>query len=181
MVAGGPISFYPVCCQNGVNDAERVLVKEICTSIDIDSPAALVWDILTDLKNYSTWNSFIPKAQGDLRPGGSLKITIRPPGREAQDYRVRILEVETERRLRWLGHFHVPGLIDGDHWFELRVVGPNTTHLVQRECFRGIVVPLTWKRFLDTHLRAGFETLNRELKAAAERAARQRHGVVQQL
>jgi len=36
------------------------------------------------------------------------------PGREAQDYKVRILKIDEEREFRWLGHFHVPGLIDGD-------------------------------------------------------------------
>jgi hypothetical protein len=144
-------------------------LKEIHTRIAINSTPAVVWRILTDLSNYPAWNPFIPAAEGELVPGGTLRIKIRPPGRNAQDYRVRILEIEPERSLRWLGHFHLPGLIDGDHVFEIHNTGTGTVDLVQRETFRGLLVPLTWKSFLNTHLRNGFEALNHSLKAFAER------------
>ncbi len=146
-------------------------MKELYTRIEINSSAAIVWGVLTDLKNYPAWNPFIPAAEGDLTPGATLRIKIKPPGREAQPYRVKILEIAPQKEFRWLGHFHVPGLIDGEHLFELNAIGPNKTELVQREYFRGLLVPLTWSSFLNTHLREGFEALNRSLKTVAERAA----------
>ena len=149
-------------------------MREIRTRVVIDSPPAVVWDILTDLGNYPAWNPFIPEATGLVIPGAALSILIRPPGEREQAYRVRVLEVEPERRFRWLGHFHVPGLIDGDHVFEIHSSEPGRTEVVQRETFRGILVPLVWKSFLDTKLRAGFEALNSNLKAAAEEVANAR-------
>lgn len=146
-------------------------MREIRTRVVIDSPPGVVWGILTDLRNYSAWNSFIPEAMGEVTPGATLRILIRPPGERVQKYRVRVLAVEPERCFRWLGHFHVPGLIDGDHVFEMHSSAPGRTEVVQRETFRGVLVPLVWKSFLDTKLRAGFEALNAGLKAAAERAA----------
>jgi hypothetical protein len=147
-------------------------LREIQTRVLIDSSPAVVWGILTDLRNYPAWNPFIPEAVGEVTPGAALRILIRPPGEPAQKYRVRVLAVEPERRFRWLGHFHVPGLIDGDHVFEIHSSAPGRTEVVQRETFRGVLVPLVWKSFLDTKLRAGFEALNGSLKAAAERAAK---------
>ena len=41
---------------------------------------------------------------------------------------------------------------------------------VKREYFSGILVPLTWKSFLNTYLRQGFEDLNQSLKNVAERS-----------
>ena len=145
-------------------------MKEIYTQIEIKSSPGVVWRILTDFANYPSWNPFIPKAEGELREGAWLRIKIRPPDRKAQDYRVKILKIEEAKEFRWLGHFHMPGLIDGEHLFEINPAGENTVQFVQREYFRGILVPLTWKSFLNTYLRQGFEALNESLKNIAERS-----------
>jgi hypothetical protein len=145
-------------------------LKEIYTEIEIKSSAKVVWRILTDFANYPSWNPFIPKAEGELREGALLRIEIKPPGRKAQDYCVKILKIEEGREFRWLGHFHMPGLIDGEHLFEINAVGKDNIHFVQREYFSGILVPLTWKSFLNTYLRRGFDELNQSLKKIAERS-----------
>lgn len=148
-------------------------MKEIYTQIEIKSSPRVVWRILTDFANYPSWNPFIPRVEGELREGALLRIKIRPPSRKAQDYRVKILKIEEPREFRWLGHFLMPGLIDGEHLFEINPVGENKIKFVQREYFSGILVPLTWKSFLNTYLRQGFEELNQSLKNIAERSTGQ--------
>ena len=146
-------------------------LRELFTRIEIRSPAEVVWRILTDLEGYAAWNPFIPEAKGELRVGALWRIKIQPHGREAQNYRVRILKIEDRKELRWLGHFHVRGLIDGEHLFEIRPLGRDRIEFIQLEYFRGLLVPLVWKRFLNTHLRKGFEALNQSLKMVAERSS----------
>jgi hypothetical protein len=146
-------------------------LKEIFTQVEIDSSADAVWAILMDFAGYASWNPFIPSVEGEAREGELLRIKIKPPDDKAQDYRVRILKIERPREFRWLGHFHMPGLIDGEHVFEIESLAPNKIRLVQRECFRGLLVPLVWKSFLNTRLRQGFEELNRGLKLRAERSS----------
>jgi hypothetical protein len=63
------------------------------------------------------------------------------------------------------------GILDGMHFFELFPEGTNRVRLVHREEFRGLLVPLVWRAFLDTRMREGFEALNRNLKELAERLA----------
>ena len=145
-------------------------MRAIHTRIEIDAPAAVVWRILTDLPRYGTWNPLIPGAKGELRRGSYLEIKIKTPDRVAQSYRVRILKIEQQKELWWLGHFWIPGLIDGTHMFDIRPLPHGRTELVQRESFRGLLVPFTWKGFLDKYLRSGFEASNRGLKIAAEQA-----------
>ena len=146
-------------------------MKEIYTEIEIESSPRVVWRILTDFASYPSWNPFIPSAEGELTEGALLRIKIRPPGKKAQDYRVRILKIEEPKQFWWLGHFHLRGLIDGKHLFAINPVAENKIRFVQREYFSGLLVPLVWKSFLDTHLRQGFEELNRSLKLRAEQSS----------
>lgn len=62
----------------------------------------------------------------------------------------------------------LPGLFDGRHIFELQPA-PGGTRLVQREEFRGILVPL-FARSLDRNTARGFVAMNEALKARVEQA-----------
>jgi uncharacterized protein YndB with AHSA1/START domain len=39
-------------------------MKTLRTQIDIDATAERVWDTLTNIADYSTWNQFIPHLEG---------------------------------------------------------------------------------------------------------------------
>jgi hypothetical protein len=75
-----------------------------------------------------------------------------------------VLNVETNRELRWLGHLLVPGIFDGEHIFTIEPLGENRVRFVQRELFNGIAVPF----FNLSDTRRGFDEMNRALKARAE-------------
>ena len=138
------------------------------TKIVIQSSIDKVWNVLVDFTNYEKWNAFIPSASGKLSVGSILDITMHPPGEKTQKYKVKILHVADKKNLQWLGHFIIPGLIDGHHTFELHQMDNNETLLIHKETFRGLVVPFVWKRFLNTKLRAGLELLNEGLKLYVE-------------
>ena len=85
-------------------------------------------------------------------------------------FRPKILNAEPNRELRWLGHLFVPGLFDGEHSFTIEPLGHARVRFVQREIFRGLLVPL-FSRGLDRDTRRGFEEMNRALKERAEAGA----------
>ena len=146
-------------------------MKELYTEVMIDAAAEHVFRILTDIKSYYEWNPLIVSARGKVAPGEKLDIRIRPPGKSDQPYVVKVLRVVPEREFVWLGHMKMKGILDGMHFFELFPEGTNRVRLVHREEFRGLLVPLVWRAFLDTRMREGFEALNRNLKELAERLA----------
>lgn len=139
---------------------------DLHTSIDIDAPPEIVWEMLTDLDEYATWNPFVVSASGTVAVGERLTNRLQPPGGKAMTFRPTVTEVEPERTFEWLGHLGVRGLFDGRHRFELQAT-PTGTHLVHREDFSGILVRLM-KRSLDSRTAAGFEAMNAALKARAE-------------
>jgi hypothetical protein len=85
-------------------------------------------------------------------------------------FRPKVLNAEANRELRWLGHLLVRGLFDGEHSFTLVPLGETRVRFVQREVFRGLLVPL-FSGGLNRDTRRGFEEMNRALKERAEERA----------
>ncbi|TVQ11870.1 MAG: SRPBCC domain-containing protein [Balneolaceae bacterium] len=142
-------------------------MKELITSITIDAPPAVVWNILTDFDAYPAWNPFILSFGGKPAAGERFSVTIRQPGSKPMTFKPVCLKMDENREFRWLGHLLFMGLFDGEHIFELEPLPDGGTKLVQRERFSGILVPLLWKQ-LDTSARQGFEMMNEKLKERAE-------------
>lgn len=142
-------------------------MRELYTEIEIEAPPSTVWKVLMEFEAYSEWNPFIPQLLGKAVDGAKLEVKIHPPGGSATVFRPTVQSVKEEGEFRWLGHLLIPGLFDGLHIFELHKNGNETTRFVQREEFRGVLVPLFW-RMLDTKTRQGFIAMNEALKQRVE-------------
>jgi hypothetical protein len=140
--------------------------RRIETEIDINAPAAKVWAVLTDFEHMPLWNPFITAIAGELAPGQRLTVTIRPPGKSGMTFQPTLLKVAPERELRWLGHFIVSGILDGEHYFLLDPLDTERTRLTHGESFSGLLVG-----FLQGTLDAtetGFNAMNAALKRQVE-------------
>lgn len=144
-------------------------MKTINTQVDIDASLDEVWRVLTDLPGYTQWNPFIRRVDGHCRANEIVTIHMEIAGKGRQAYRVKLTAVDSNRRFRWLGHFHIRGLIDGDHTFDLAVLADGRVRVRQYEYFTGLLVPLVWRGFILRHLLPSFEQLNANLKAWCER------------
>lgn len=142
-------------------------MKELKTDIQINAPVETVWNILIDFEKYPDWNPFVKSVTGDVKAGQSFKVVLQPEDSRPMTFKPVCLELTENRSFRWLGHFFIPGLFDGEHIFELTEQDDDTTHFIQREKFNGLLVPFLWK-MLDTNTRTGFEKMNQKLKELAE-------------
>jgi len=138
------------------------------TEILINSTPEKVWAILTDFKNYPTWNPFVTSLTGDFEVGKKIKVRIEPPEAKANNFEPTITTFEPNKKLSWLGVFLMRGVFDGEHKFELTDNGNGTTTLVQSENFAGLLVPL-FKKMLNDNTRRGFEAMNKKVKELAEK------------
>jgi hypothetical protein len=146
------------------------MMKELRSEIEIQASAERVWQLLTDFASFPRWNPFIRRASGNVLVGERLEVNIQPSGARGMIFRPTVLKAEPNRELRWLGHFLVSGLFDGEHIFTIEPLGTNRARFIQREIFTGLLVPIL-ARGLDTDTRRGFEEMNLALKVRAEQGA----------
>jgi hypothetical protein len=147
-------------------------MKELHTEIEIAASAERVWELLTDFASYPQWNPFIRSISGQPTLGEHLEVRLEPPGGRGMTFKPKVLNAEPNRELRWLGNLLVPGLFDGEHSFTIEPLEENRVRFVQREAFKGLLVPL-FARSLETNTQRGFEQMNRALKERAEAAPEQ--------
>jgi len=145
------------------------MTKTLTATVQIDARPDQVWAVLTDFDGYAVWNPFIISAKGAPVVGERLALRMQPVGGSATTVRPRVVEVTGSRRLRWLGRLGVPGLFDAEHQFTLRPEGSGTD-LVQREVFRGVLVPL-FARMLERTTLPAFVAMNEALKVKVEEQA----------
>jgi len=141
------------------------MTRRIDTELSIAASPERVWSVLTDFAAYPQWNPFIESIEGEPEPGTRLTVRIRA-GDARHVFKPVVLQATACRRLRWLGRVGVAGLFDGEHDFELRAEQGGTRFL-QSESFQGFLVPFLWRR-VEPATRAGFEAMNRALKARVE-------------
>lgn len=141
---------------------------EIRTEIHIAAVPQRVWDVLMDFPGHAAWNPFVRSVSGTPAVGERLQVRIQPPGGKGMGFRPRVLAARPAQEFRWHGQLLLPGLFDGEHFFQLRP-HEGGTHFVHGERFTGLLVPLA-RRSLEGATRAGFEAMNRALKAQAEAA-----------
>jgi hypothetical protein len=144
-------------------------MKELHSQIEINASAERVWHLLTDFASYPQWNPFIRRISGEPTTGERLQVRLEPLESRGITLRPKVLNAEPNHQLRWLGHLLVPGLFDGEHSFVIQPLGEDRVRFVQREAFRGLLVPL-FARSLDNSTLRGFEEMNQALKERAEAA-----------
>ena len=78
--------------------------KNLVTSIkvDINAPASVVWDVLTDFERYSEWNSFCISIKSNRNLNELVYMQVRIPGTDqvipVNEY---LVAYEPNRLLSW--------------------------------------------------------------------------------
>ncbi|MUL34829.1 SRPBCC domain-containing protein [Gloeocapsopsis dulcis] len=142
-------------------------MKQLTTNIEINASASKVWNILTNFDEYPQWNPFIRAVSGEVKQGARLEVQLQPPGGGMMTFRPTVLVAEPEREFRWLGQLLLPGIFNGEHYFQIEPLGSDCIRFIHSEVFSGLLVPFLAKS-LDTNTKSGFEKMNQALKARAE-------------
>jgi len=136
----------------------------IQTQIEINAPARKVHDVLYKFDDYPKWNPFIVKVDGDVKVGNEVTVAVKLSSGDKAGKTT--IDEASDRRLAWTGGLAVPGVFRGAHEFVIEEAGPNKTIFKQNEKMSGAAVPLLDKEAV----KAGFEEMNKALKAQAEAA-----------
>jgi len=140
---------------------------EIVTAISISAAPERVWAVLLDFPRYPEWNPFVRSIEGLPAEGSTLKVAISPPGGKPMTFRPIVLRQIVRQEFKWKGKLLLPGLFDGEHYFELTRTSDGSTRFTHGERFTGLLVPL-FRSTLDRGTKAGFEAMNAALKHRVE-------------
>ncbi|MGI9530057.1 SRPBCC family protein [Lutimonas sp.] len=143
-------------------------MKEIKTEIIMNARPEKVWQVLTDFKAYPEWNPFITSIEGEVFEGARFKVKLQPLGSGSMQFKPVCLSYNENHEFSWIGKLVTKGVFDGKHCFELEALDNGKTKFIQREEFKGFLVPLFWKK-LDVNTRWSFEMMNDKLKERVEK------------
>jgi hypothetical protein len=134
--------------------------------IGINAPPEVIWTLIYDVAGWPAWNPIHPKAEGVVRIGSSLDLTLALPGRAHRRIRPVVLEwVPLEQlhlRLSYWG-----GLARSVRYVEIEALGEENCIISTGEIFSGFLADLVASQVGRT-LRRGLIQMNEALKARAE-------------
>src|SRR5688572_6340240 len=137
-------------------------MRAVETGIDIAAPPWRVWRVLTDLAAYAAWNPVVTRAEGRAEAGTRLRVRVELPGRSAVARAPTVVAVETGRwfRCRSRPLLRLPGLLDGEHEYELeRLAEGGATRLRHRVRLSGLLAPVAGLAGLPDALRRALEAV----------------------
>ncbi|HSZ58089.1 MAG TPA: SRPBCC family protein [Tepidisphaeraceae bacterium] len=132
----------------------------------IDAPAAIVWSILTDLRQYARWNPYIIDVTLGPRPEQPLGITIASPDGQVERLRASITERQFEQTLRWVEQPKFLNLQRRQYVFHLDGQGQHT-RLRHGFAVSGLARRGAWARTLR-QMRLGLRLMTQTLSRVAE-------------
>lgn len=140
-------------------------MKELRTEIILNATTDKVWETLTNVEAYASWNPFIVSSEGEAKLGGRLTNTMMNKGK-ANVFKPIITRFEPQKAFEWLGS-GLLGMFKGRHYFMLEDLGEGKTKLVHGEKFSGLLSGPIMKMIGDDTLR-NFQSMNKALKNRVE-------------
>lgn len=83
-----------------MSKAQNIVTSKV---VEIDAPASVVWQVLTDLRRYQEWNPFTVRVESSLKVDDPVDLYIPIPGQEGQEMCVRewLVAYEPDQLLSW--------------------------------------------------------------------------------
>ena len=146
-----------IIAQSGKATTTKTTFSRTTTiSIDISSTPEVVWSLLTNAKNYPTWNTTVVNIDGEIREDEKIKLTSTlDPDRS---FKLKVKDVEPNSKMTWKGGM-------GKRHFVISKV-KRGVHVSMTEKIGGLMFPLFAKQIPPFD--ENFETFMSDLKQAAE-------------
>jgi hypothetical protein len=137
--------------------------------IGIPAPATVIWEALSDISAWPTWNPLYPRANGVLRIGAQLDLEVAIPGQANRTIRPIIADWVPNDQIHWNLRM-LGGLVKTTRYLEIEQLTETGCIFTNGELFDGVLGPSIAKRFRPA-LRAGFAAMGEALKARVEARA----------
>ncbi|HEX4852590.1 SRPBCC domain-containing protein [Arenimonas sp.] len=139
-------------------------------TLEIEAPAATVWQVLTDFAAYGQWNPFVPECRCELKPGGAIEMQVQLMAKP-QFQREFVREVQPGQGFSYSMKPAPLGLLSSFRSHRIEPLGPTrcryTSHFELRGPMRHLVLAL-----FRGALEKGFAGMSAGVKQRAESLAK---------
>lgn len=136
--------------------------------VEIDAPASVVWEILTDLERYGEWNPFCVKCVSTLELGAPVEMTLKNFWNDDLATVVEyVCAYEPERLLSWEMYWTEAWPYAGRRDQFIESLGPGKCTYHTTDAYLGETA-VHIMRFANGWIEAGFNATARALKKRAE-------------
>lgn len=133
-------------------------ILAIDESIEIAVPAAVVWQVLTDLDRYGEWNPFVVACRSTLVPGEPIVMRVRVLPWFAQPQAETVFEHVPGRRFSYGVDGGALAPIRSRRSHDVEALGPDRTRYTSRFALDGWAAPVV-RTLLGGRLRHGFHAM----------------------
>ena len=133
--------------------------------IGVRAPSDRIWEILTDLENWHSWNPYETGVTGALAFGGGINLTEALPGMAERQVQARIGDWRPYAQLVWAEKRG--WLFNTIRYYEIEELERGNCIVSNGVIFTG----LRGELFHDKHrskIRSAYEDINEALRRAAE-------------
>lgn len=143
--------------------------------VEIEAPAAFVWDVLVDYPHYPQWNPYTVRVATTLAIGSEVDLTLpKPDGSDGTFVnREYIRVVDPPHHLRYDTGEEIPGVFAvRDQWISVR--GPDRCAYHTTDTITGRYADVVMETS-GAWVKAGFDSVAHALKQRAELLWRSDH------
>ena len=134
--------------------------------IGIAAPDEVVWEVLSDIEAWPTWNAMYPRARGELRIGAPWELDLALRGHPVRTINPVILDWVPYDHIHWQLRM-MRGWARSVRYLEIEKMGPTNVIFSNGELFDGWMGPSIARR-LRNPLLEGFDNLNQAIKEKSE-------------
>ena len=138
----------------------------------IQAPPDIIWEVLSDIDNWPSWNPIYPKASGRLGIGQQLDLTLALPGLPQRHLTPYVADWVPETQILWTERF-MGGLVKTVRFIEIEKLGPASAILANGELVDGLLAEL-WLHKRRRAMKAGFAAMSEAVRQKAEALWRER-------
>ena len=133
--------------------------------LEVDAPAATVWQVIVDLERYPEWNTFVVSCRSSLEVGAPIEMRVRVLPFFAQPQRETVFEHVPGKRLCY--GLPASRSLASRRCHEVEALGPTRARYTSRFALSGWLSPVV-RVLLGGQLRRGFTAMSVGIQARAE-------------
>lgn len=140
---------------------------KIESRIGITVPAEVVWEAISDLATWHEWNPLYPRAEGILRLGERLKLTLALPREEPREFTAPLVDWVPNEQILWADTV-ARGWVKTVRFIEVETLTAQSCIFSNGEQFQGHFAGLYLNKKRRRALREAFGLMSEAVAARAE-------------